>query len=130
MTQISDLKADERLALIALAKAIVQADREFSRGEQKELEQIAAEMGEGLFVETTRLAQKRFRELGELQAFVGQITRQAARDLIYDQVYEIAKHDDILEAEKRVLGWLAVLWSIQVDPETLAPRRQQAPPGR
>jgi hypothetical protein len=122
MLSIKDLIESERVALTALAKLIVGADRDFSRGEAKMLRRIVDAMGENQFLKATEAAQKKLRGMKDPRAFALEVERDGAQELIYNLLYDLAVPDDIVEAEKQILRWLAKVWNITVDETTLAPK--------
>ena len=61
---LEDLTADEKLALVALLKLVVRADRELSADEVKELNEVARQMGPDEWHATVGQARQRFRRLG------------------------------------------------------------------
>lgn len=122
MLAIKDLIESERVALTGLAKLVVGADRDFSRGEAKQLRLIVDAMGENQFLRATESATKKLRGMKDPLAFALEVERTGAQELLYNLLYDLAVPDDIVEAEKQILRWLANVWNIQIDDVTLAPK--------
>ena len=117
---ISELSAEERVALMGLLKLTVSADHEMSPGESNELLRIADEMGRPNFIEARKDAQDQFKSLDDIKAALAAVTRVEARNQIYRAALEVAKPDDIVEDEAFILRWVAETWGLSVDPKTFA----------
>jgi uncharacterized tellurite resistance protein B-like protein len=110
--ELEDLDQHERLALVALIKAIVFADRRVSADEAELLPEIIAAIGEDAYRRTFTIAAERFGDETSLKTFLATIERQEARDLIYETLGELAASDGVSREEQALLGWLGATWSI------------------
>ena len=110
--RISDLNKEERLALIGWSKLIIRADKVYSNEEADELKKLAIEMGTELFRETVAEAKETLRGVEDLKTLAKKITSQEARELIFSVLYDIAVPGTIVEAEAKVLQWLAKTWDV------------------
>lgn len=111
----NQLTRPERMALVGLLKLIIQADEEFSKEEGKELNRIAERLGWEAWNESKQQAMAEFRSLDDVKAFAKTITRQPARELIYDMLLDVALPGSVVPQEKQALDWLAELWEIHGD---------------
>jgi len=112
--EYSELTAEERLGLIGLLKALIQADRTYSKEESIELRKVASKVGPELFHETVELARAQFKSLESIKAHAQTIERQAARELIMQTLHEMAVPDDLAAEELELLQWLGQTWGIAV----------------
>ncbi len=112
--KISALNENERLALLGLLKMVIQADRKVSPEEIEQLNKLAAEMGPDKWNASKQLAMDRFKDLNEIRAFaeVG-VERQAARELIYELLKDMANADEQDPMEESVMRWIARVWNIR-----------------
>ena len=110
---LDSLTADEKLALVALLKLVVRADRELSSDEVKELNEVARQMGPDEWRATVDRARERFRTAQEVTQFAETITRQQAQRLIHKLLVRAARADGIVPEEASILLWLAKLWRIR-----------------
>jgi uncharacterized tellurite resistance protein B-like protein len=110
--EIRDLTPEENLALVGLLKLVIQADKLYSRKESAELKRVAGLMGTEVFHRTVEEARLKFTTLADVETFAATITRQVAREQIYNVVLEMARVDGIPPAEQGSLDWLARLWNI------------------
>ncbi len=112
--ELSELTADERLALVGLLKAVIQADKTYSKEESIELRKVALKVGEELFNDTVMVARERFKSLAAIKAHAETIKRQPARELIMKTLYEMAVPDELSAEEKALLEWLGKQWGVEV----------------
>jgi len=75
---------------------------------------IATTFGDDAYRTLTAEADERFVDEPALQAFLGTITRQEARDIIYGTVLDTALANGVDRHESSLLGWLANAWKITV----------------
>jgi uncharacterized tellurite resistance protein B-like protein len=108
--ELKDLNADERLALVALARAVVGADGAVSAKETERVEIIAAEIGREAYHAAFDEAARAFTDKSKLQSFLLTITRPEARELISDTILDLAIGDALAPAEVRLLKWLEATW--------------------
>jgi hypothetical protein len=111
--ELTDLDPNERLALVALIEATVQADHGVSQEEEEVLADIVDAIGEGHYREAVEAADKRFQNEGDLKAFLQGIQREEARGLIYGTLLDLAMSDVVTGNESPLLAWLASTWNVE-----------------
>ena len=112
--ELKDLNDDERLALVALIEQAVEADRTVSAGEEREVHAIVAAVGKKAYEAAAEESDRRFSEDGEkLWLFLGTITRQEAREQIFETLLETVLADAPRSEETEVLERLSKLWHIK-----------------
>lgn len=112
--ELTDLRDNERLALVALVEVVVASDAAVSEDEQDQIAHIANAFGEDAYRALANEADERFPDEDTLKAFLAGLHRQEARELIYGTVLEAALPDVIDRHESSLLGWLATVWKITV----------------
>jgi uncharacterized tellurite resistance protein B-like protein len=110
--QLLDLHPDERLALVALSRAIVRADGNVSALEGRAVAQLALALGEETYRHAFAQSIESFGTEAALKRFLETIQRQEARALIFDAVLELAVSDGLSSAEVPLLRWLEATWDI------------------
>ena len=110
--ELSDLTRDERVALAALLELVVQSNATVSDDELEEVKLVVDAVGDVAYAEAADEAAARFRDEGDLKAFLPTITRQEARELIYGAVLEAALPDAMGAHESAILNWLGKEWGI------------------
>lgn len=113
MLEMSELSHDEELALIGLLKAVIQVDKQLGFEESEELKRVAAMMGAARFHDRVMEAKELFFTLESIKDHAQKVTRQPARQLIFNLLLEMAKRDDLLTGEEDLLEWLAGLWEVE-----------------
>lgn len=108
--ELRDLNDDERLALVALSRAIVRADGAVSPKEGETIAAIAAALGPDVYRESFAAAVQQFGEEAALKRFLSTIRRPEARELIFDTILELATTDALSPAEVDILRWLEAAW--------------------
>jgi hypothetical protein len=111
--ELNDLDSNERLALVALIEATVQADHGVSQEEEEVLADIIDVLGEGAYREAVEAADRRFQSDEDLKAFLQGIRREEARSLIYGTLLDLAMSDVVSGHESPLLGWLASTWNVE-----------------
>ena len=111
---IEGLNQDERLALVALLKAVIFAGERVPAKEIEQLQNIVEELGEKTYQSLLTEADERFSSEEGVRQFLAKISRQDARDLIYGTIMEMALTGSVDRGESEVLGWLADAWEIEV----------------
>jgi len=111
--ELADLQHDERLALVALAKAATLADGGVSREEEESLADIIDEIGEEAYDAAMQESDRRFTREDDLKAFLQGIHREEARELIYGTVLDLTMSDAITGVESPLLKWLAETWNVE-----------------
>jgi hypothetical protein len=111
--ELTDLDPNERLALVALIEATVQADHGVSQEEEEVLADIVDAIGEGPYREAVEAADKRFSNEADLKAFLQGIQREEARGLIYGTLLDLAMSDVVTGSESPLLSWLASTWNVE-----------------
>src|SRR4051812_31873259 len=109
---LADLDQDERLALVALIKAIVFEDRRVSADEAEMLPDIIEAIGEDAYRRSFTIAAERFGDDASLKTFLATVKRHDARALIYETLGDLAAADNVSREEQALLSWLATTWNI------------------
>lgn len=128
MAAVHILSRQELLALAALLRTMVLADKVVGGAELDALDRVGDKIALGSPSAATRedvraLGSIEFRQIfGEasvalptieaVRAAAEAITRPAAREVLYSQVLDVAAADGIAEAERELLDWLEELWSL------------------
>ena len=112
--ELQDLSHDERLALVALMEWVVKSDVRFVEDEAERLRGVVGALGEDTYQALADEVFERFANDEDLEAFLPSITRQEARDLIYETVLEVAMADAIDVRESDMLDRLRKLWGIEI----------------
>lgn len=110
--QLSELTTDERLALVALSRAIARADGQVSPSEGRMIARIALALGEATYRQAFAQSVETFPDEAALKRFLESIQRQEARQLIFDTMLDLAVADDLSPAEVPLLRWLEATWRI------------------
>lgn len=111
---IKELNHNERLALVALVKAVIMPEEQVPIEEVEELRDIVEELGEDTYQSLLTEVEERFSSEDDVRRFLATISRQDARELIYGTIMEMALSDSIDCAESEVLAWLADAWKVEV----------------
>ena len=111
--ELTDLDQNERLALVALIEATVQADHGVSEQEEEVLADVIDALGEGAYREAVEASDQRFKTEADLKAFLQGIKREEARGLIYGTLLDLAMSDVVTGAESPLLAWLASTWNVE-----------------
>jgi len=122
--ELTDLNANERLALVALIEATVRADHGVSREEEEVIAEIIDALGEGAYREAVEAADQRFKNESDLKAFLQGVQREEARSLIYGTLLDLAMSDVVTGSESPLLGWLASTWNVEASVEAPAEDEQ------
>jgi tellurite resistance protein len=117
---LAELLPAERIALISLARVVIRSDGAISEREAAAMSQIASGMGPAAFVQALREAEASVPNTEATRELAATIDRPEGRRLIYRVLHATAAADGLSEAEAAELGWLAGLWELPADPETLA----------
>lgn len=107
---LTDLSAEEDVALLGLMRAVVRADGEYSPAEQKEMEALRDEMGEARFSAAIEAAKARFTSLAALKEHAASIERVEAQTLIFRRLVSVVASDGVTDDEEEPLRWLARAW--------------------
>jgi len=110
--KLSDLDADETLALVALMTAIVLKDGNVSAEEAEVVPDLIEEIGADRYQQSYTVAVERLADDVSLKAFLGEIHRPEARRLIYDTILRLARADGIHPDEGKLLDWVYANWKI------------------
>jgi hypothetical protein len=113
--ELADLDQHERLALVALIKTIVFADKRVSADEAEMMPEIIAAIGEEAYRRSFAEAAERFSDELSLKTFLGEIRRADARELIYETLTTLAASDGVSVDEQKLLGWLREAWKIDAE---------------
>jgi hypothetical protein len=110
--QLTDLQLDERLALVALSRAVARADGTVSPSEGRTIARIALALGEATYRDLFAKAVESFPDEASLRRFLESIERPEARALVFQTILELAAVDEISADEAPLLGWLEEAWNI------------------
>jgi uncharacterized tellurite resistance protein B-like protein len=110
--QLTDLHPDERLALVALSRAIVRADGVVSPTEGRMVGRIALALGDATYRQAFAQAVESYPDEAALKRFLETIQRPEARRLIFDTILDLAVSDELSPAEVPMLRWLEANWAI------------------
>lgn len=111
LQDVESLTMPERVALVVLLKHLVTADKQVSRDEAVVLSQVVQRVGGDAFkaAESVKLADNT-----AMTSFLKTVTRQMARDIIYDALLAAAKADEIQAEETAILDLVAETWDVVV----------------
>lgn len=111
---LADLTEDEKLVLGALIRLMVRADGRFTEEEEQRIHEIGEAIGgaEALWRVVSDSAQRYTSEAATFAA-IPTVTRQDAREMLYDVLLDVARADAITAAEERVLARLREAWNIR-----------------
>ena len=109
---LHELTHDERIALAALMEISMMANGHLSEQETAQVDEVANELGEEAFRALLDEAETRFPDRKGLQDFLKTISRQEAREFVYETVLTDALTDLLPHSEAEFLDWLAQEWRI------------------
>lgn len=107
---LKELKPPERLALVALLQHCALSDGQLSLGEEAELAQVVAALGEADYQLAAAAVSKQVHDLADLKNLLSQVTSQDARALIYGTLLQVASHETIDGTESQLLGLVEEAW--------------------
>lgn len=111
---LDELQPEERIALVGLVLAIVDADEAKSDQEMVEFRAIAAEIGRRDFDEAFRHAKSRFPDFESALAYAASVVeRKGAQEIIHTVLVDLAAADFIAPAEQAQLDAVAAAWGIK-----------------
>jgi uncharacterized tellurite resistance protein B-like protein len=113
--ELSDLRGDERLALVALLKVAVVADGSVSDEEVEEIGEVVDAFGEREYRELVDEVSRRFQSQDDLKTFLETIERPEARELIYAFFLEEAAAEALRGRESEMVAWLGDTWKIEIE---------------
>ena len=113
-SDVKTLKQDEKLALVALVKAVIMADGHVSTEEVEELQDLVDMLGKDTYQGLIDEVETRLRGDDVVRKFLGTITDQNARETIYRAILKVAMADSVDASESELLAWLAQVWDVQV----------------
>lgn len=88
-----DLTHDERIALVALLRLVVQADRRYTSAEDSRLAQISSEMGDAQYDDAVREAREKLPGPDEVRRNAATVDRAQARSFMLSVLEGIAVVD-------------------------------------
>lgn len=109
---LADLTTDEEAVLLGWMREIIQTDGEYSDEERAEVIQLRTHLGAERFDRAIVAANERFENRAALKDGAKALTRQEARQAIYDFLKELAGSDELTADEEKPLKWLASWWAI------------------
>lgn len=107
-----DLTNDEEAVLLGWMREIIQTDGEYSDEERAEVIELRKRLGAERFDRAIVAANERFDGRAALKEAAKAITRQQARQAIYDFLEQLAGADELTADEEKPLKWLASWWAI------------------
>jgi hypothetical protein len=110
--ELSDLSRDERIALVALVELVVESDPTVTEEEVDRVQAIIDAIGEPAYRDAVAEVDERFGDEEDLRKCLRTVTRQEARELIYEATLEAAIPDVIGVRESQLLEWLAKEWGM------------------
>jgi hypothetical protein len=115
--ELNQLTEEEQIALVALLELVIESNARVSEEEADCIDAVVAAIGEDAYRRTAAEVDRRFHDEEDVRAFVSTITRQDAREVIYETVLEAAISDAVDRHESELLEWLAGVWQItaQID---------------
>jgi hypothetical protein len=113
--ELSDLRGDERLALVALLRVAVVADGCVSDEEVEEIGEVVDAFGEREYRELVDEVSRRFQSQDDLKTFLETIERPEARELIYAFFLEEAAAEALRGRESEMVAWLGDTWKIEIE---------------
>jgi uncharacterized tellurite resistance protein B-like protein len=113
---LKSLEPKERLALVALLRELVVADRTASEEEAEGYAAVVEALGRDAYRSALDVADKRFELESDLKTFLQSIRRQEAREILYAIVMDVCMADSISPQEAPLLEWLAEVWKIRSKP--------------
>jgi Tellurite resistance protein TerB len=114
LMELSDLRSDERLALVALLEAAVVADGSVSDDEVEDIRKFVDAFGEDEYRKLVDEVSRRFQSRDDLLSFLETIERPEARELIYGLFLQEAAGEVVRGREPQLIAWLAETWGIEV----------------
>lgn len=111
-SQAQDLTRDELLVLAATLRVMMMADAEVTSEEVRAVADIGHKLGlgeaewEALWDEGTRT----YPNADAVREGAGRLKRPAAREAVYELLYELADADSIADEEWDLLEWLDETW--------------------
>jgi hypothetical protein len=111
--EVEDLDEDERAALVALLDRVIAADQELTDDEEKSLRRIIEAIGPEAYALGVDRADETIKDDADLRRLLQSITRQAAREVIYTAIMDVALANVLMPQEAPLLEWLAGTWDIQ-----------------
>jgi hypothetical protein len=118
---LNELSHDEQVALAALMEIGLMANGRLEEREAAQVDEIADALGEELFRKLLDEAESRFPDREGLKPFLATVTRQEARELIFETVLSDALADIPSHAEAEFLDWLAKAWQVSVRVDEQSP---------
>ena len=112
--ELSDLRGDERLALVALLEVAVVADGSVSDDEVGEIRQVVKTFGEDEYRKLVDEVSRRFQTQDDLMTFLETIQRREAQEFIYGFFFGEAAGEALRGREPELVDWLAEVWNIDV----------------
>jgi hypothetical protein len=119
----SDLRGDERLALVALLEAAVVADGSVSDDEVEDIRKVVDAFGEDEYRKLVDEVARRFQSQDDLMNFLETIQRPEARDLIYGFFLAEASGEALRGRESELVDWLAEVGRSTSRSTTASPAR-------
>lgn len=113
--ELADLNEEERVALAGLMKLAVMSDGNVSEQELEHVETMVDAFGEGAYQQVMEAFEARFRDAEAFKKFLGTLTRQEARELIFATVLESAGEGALEGPEADLLEWLSGLWNVRIE---------------
>jgi hypothetical protein len=110
--ELQDLYPAERLALVALSRAVARADGVISDKEGEVVAELVMAMGEDVYRAALAHVSRRLDDATALKAFLEGVVRPEARQLIFETILELAVTDGLHPQEVPILKWLDAAWQL------------------
>ncbi len=112
---LKDLSNNELLALVAIARRLIELDGSISPGEAKTI----AAWGEKVGIETLRRTLDRASAYldgsEKMEQLSEMVTRPSARELVFTELFALATENAMVAAESELLNWLKSKWRLEID---------------
>jgi hypothetical protein len=108
---LAELEHHEQVALLALLGLMARLDGQVSGDEVELLNRILGELGPDAFEKAAHEAA----QLPDAEAILlsaGLVTRQEAREVLFELLFDMATRESIVEREAVVLDWLTETWQL------------------
>lgn len=110
--ELNELTDEELVTLAGLMREVIRADQEYSAGEQERVVALRVLIGQQRFDRVFAEAGQKITSRDALKERAKTVTRQAARQAMYDYLTALAAVDGVASEEEKPLRWLASWWDL------------------